>query len=61
MKNESSQKTAMREMMKNYLKDDNTNIRDSADVKNIMRNMMSVLLEGSLGNHLINRFFLKII
>ncbi len=51
-KNEGTQKTAMREMMKNYLKDTNTNVRDGADVKNIMRDMMSVLLEGALDGEL---------
>ena len=51
-KNESTQKAAMREMMKNYLKDTNTNVRDGADVKNVMRDMMSVLLEGALDGEL---------
>ncbi|WP_196602515.1 IS256 family transposase, partial [Pectinatus frisingensis] len=51
-KNEGTQKAAMREMMKNYLKDTNTNVRDGADVKNIMRDMMSVLLEGALDGEL---------
>ncbi|MDQ0203637.1 cysteate racemase [Pectinatus haikarae] len=39
LKNENFQKAAMREMMKNYLKNINANIRDGADVKNIMRYM----------------------
>jgi len=47
-KNESSQKAAMREMMKNYLKDTDLRIQEGSDVKNIMRDMMSVLLEGAL-------------
>ncbi|WP_196604036.1 hypothetical protein [Pectinatus haikarae] len=46
-KNESTQKTAMREMMKNYLKDTNTNVRDSADVKNVMRDSVKTFKLGS--------------
>ena len=51
-KNESPQKAAMREMMKNYLKDTDLRIQDGSDVKNIMRDMMSVLLEGALDGEL---------
>ena len=51
-KNESPQKAAMREMMKNYLKDADLSIQDGSDVKNIMRDMMSVLLEGALDDSL---------
>ena len=51
-KNESPQKAAMREMMKNYLKDADLRIQDGSDVKNIMRDMMSVLLEGALDGEL---------
>ena len=51
-KNESPQKAAMREMMKNYLKDADLSIQDGSDVKNIMRDMMSVLLEGALDGEL---------
>ena len=51
-KNESPQKAAMREMMKNYLKDADLSIQDGSDVKNIMRDMMSVLLEGALEEEL---------
>ncbi len=39
-KNESPQKAAMREMMKNYLKDTDLSIQDGSDVKNIMRDMI---------------------
>ena len=49
-KNESPQKAAMREMMKNYLKDTNTNVRDGADVKNVMRD--SVKKTGAMNKSL---------
>ena len=39
-------------MMKNYLKDADLSIQDGSDVKNIMRDMMSVLLEGALDGEL---------
>ncbi len=47
-KNESPQKTAMREMMRSYLKDNAVSIKDGTDVNAVMRDMMSVLLEGVL-------------
>lgn len=47
-KNESSQKAAMREMMRGYLKDNDIRIKDGTDVNAVMRDMMSVLLEGVL-------------
>ena len=45
-KNESPQKAAMREMMKGYLKENDISIKDGTDVNAVMRDMMSVLLEG---------------
>jgi putative transposase len=47
-KTETKQKQAMREMMREYLKSNDICIKDSADVKSTMRDMMSVLLEGAL-------------
>ena len=51
-KNESPQKTAMREMMRDYLKNNNISIKSGTDVNSVMRNMMSVLLEGALDEEL---------
>ena len=48
----------MREMMKNYLKDMDLRIQDGPDFKNIMRDMMSVLLEGALDDELDELFWL---
>lgn len=45
-KNESPQKAAMREMMRGYLKENDISIKDGTDVNAVMRDMMSVLLEG---------------
>ena len=47
-KNESPQKAAMREMMRGYLKENDISIKDGTDVNAVMRDMMSVLLEGVL-------------
>ena len=44
---DSPQKAAMREMMRDYLKNNDISIKDGTDVNSIMRDMMSVLLEGS--------------
>lgn len=51
-KNESPQKAAMREMMNDYLKNNAISIKDGTDVNSIMRDMMSVLLEGALDEEL---------
>ncbi|MDE7113909.1 MAG: IS256 family transposase, partial [Acetatifactor sp.] len=51
-KNESPQKAAMREMMRSYLKDNDIRIKDGTDVNAVMRDMMSVLLEGVLDEEL---------
>ena len=51
-RNESPQKQAMREMMKDYLKSNDVKVKDGADVNSVMRDMMSVLLEGVLDEEL---------
>ena len=45
-KNDSPQKAAMREMMHDYLKNNDISIKNGTDVNSVMRDMMSVLLEG---------------
>lgn len=47
-KNDSPQKAAMRELMSGYLKQNNVKIKDGTDVNAIMRDMMSIILEGTL-------------
>ena len=47
-KKDSPQKAALREMMSTYLKDNNVKVRDGTDVNSIMRDRMSVILEGAL-------------
>ncbi len=49
---ESPQKAAMREMMRGYLKENDICIKDGTDVNAVMRDMMSVLLEGVLDEEL---------
>ena len=49
---ESPQKAAMRGMMKGYLKENDISIKDGTDVNAVMRDMMSVLLEGVLDQEL---------
>lgn len=51
-RNESPQKQAMREMMKEYLKNNDVKVKDGTDVNAVMRDMMSVLLEGVLDEEL---------
>ncbi len=51
-RNETPQKQAMREMMKEYLKGNDISVKDGTDVNAIMRDMMSVILEGSLDEEL---------
>ncbi len=51
-KTESLQKTTMREMMHDYLKENDINIKNGVDVNSVMRDMMSVLLEGVLDEEL---------
>lgn len=47
-KKDSPQKAALREMMCNYLKENNVKVKDGTDVNSIMRDMMSIILEGAL-------------
>ncbi len=47
-KKDSPQKAALREMMGNYLKERNVKVKDGTDVNSIMRDMMSIILEGAL-------------
>ena len=47
-KKDSPQKAALREMMGNYLKENNVMVKDGTDVNSIMRDMMSIILEGAL-------------
>ena len=49
---DSPQKAAMREMMRDYLKNNDISIKDGTDVNSIMRDMMSVILEGALDEEL---------
>ena len=49
---DSPQKAAVREMMRDYLKNNDISIKNGADVNSIMRDMMSVLLEGALDEEL---------
>ena len=49
---DSPQKAAMREMMRDYLKNNDISIKNGTDVNSIMRDMMSVLLEGALNEEL---------
>lgn len=55
-KNESPQKAAMREMMRGYLKENDIWIKDGTNVNAVMRDMMSVLLEGILDEELDEKF-----
>ena len=47
-KKESPQKAAIREMMRDYLKNNDISIKDGTDINSIMCDMMFVLLEGAL-------------
>jgi len=51
-KNDSQQKAAIREMMREYLKNNGISIKNGTDVNSVMRDMMSVLLEGALDEEL---------
>ena len=51
-KSDSPQKAAIREMMQGYLKENDISIKSGNDVNSIMRDMMSVLLEGVLDEEL---------
>ncbi len=41
-KKDSQQRAALREMMDNYLRENNVKIKDGADVNSIMRDMMPI-------------------
>ena len=47
-KPDSPQKAALREIMSNYLKENDVHSKDGTDVNSIMRDMMSIILEGTL-------------
>ena len=49
---ESPQKAAMRKMMRGYLKENDISIKDGTDVNAVMRDIVSVLLEGVLDEEL---------
>ncbi len=49
-KNDSPQKAAMREMMRDYLKNNDISIKNGTDVNSVIRDMMSILLEGMTYN-----------
>lgn len=51
-KNESSQKAAMKEMRRDYLKNNDISIKSGTDVNSVMRDIMSILLEGTLDEEL---------
>ena len=51
-KTDSPRKAAMREMMHDYLKNNDISIKNGTDVNSVMRDMMSVLLEGVLDEEL---------
>ncbi len=51
-KKDTPQKAALREMMSSYMKENNVKIKDGTDVNSIMRDMMSVILEGALDEEL---------
>ena len=51
-RNESPQKAAMRKMMQEYLKSNDISIKNGTDVNAIMRDMMSVILEGTLNEEM---------
>lgn len=48
IRKDSPQKAAMREMMRDYLKNNDISIKDGTDVNSIMCDMLSVILEGAL-------------
>ena len=51
-KKDTPQKAMMREFMQSYLKENDVKIKDGTDVNSIMRDMMSVILEGALEEEL---------
>lgn len=51
-KNDTPQKAAIREIMNGYLKQNNVKIKDGTDVNAIMRDMMSIILEGTFDDEM---------
>lgn len=51
-KKDTPRKAIMREFMQNYLKENDVKVKDGNDVNAIMRDMMSVILEGVLDEEL---------
>lgn len=51
-KKDSPQKAALRKMMNTYLKENEVSIKDGTDVNSIMRDMISIILEGALTEEL---------
>ena len=49
---DSPQKVDLREMMGFFMKENNIKIEDGTDINFIMRDMMSIILEGALDNEL---------
>ncbi len=51
-KNDTTQKAALREMIGNYLKENNIKNKDSSGINSIMQGMMSIILEDALDKEL---------
>lgn len=51
-KKDSPQKAALREMMGKFMKENDVQVKDGTDVNAIMRDMMSIILEGALDEEL---------
>jgi len=51
-KRDSPQKAAPREMMGKFMKENDVQVKDGTDVNAIMRDMMSIILEGTLDDEL---------
>ena len=47
-KKDTPRKAIMREFMQNYLKENDVKVKDGTDVNSIMRDMISIILEGAL-------------
>ena len=47
-KKDTPQKASLREIMGNYLEENNVKVKDGTDVNSVMRDMMSIILEGAL-------------
>ena len=60
-KKDTQQKAALREMMGNYLKENNVKVKDGTDVNSIMRDMMSIILEDALDQVLWSSIFVTLV